>query len=131
MSEPCPSEFVDDGVSVARECGDGVTIAAILRSGLDDWILLDEVAWEAMLGDASETNRAATIRVLDRMFRDGLVVPGALGESGFEDWPGSPDQWLAQAHAELERLGWRPMGAGSWLRLTDLGERVARADQDE
>ncbi|MVA74944.1 hypothetical protein GC722_02710 [Auraticoccus sp. F435] len=101
-------------------------INALLQAGLDDWISLHDVVWEAMEGDDSDESRRRTIRLLGQLFDDGLAVPGDLGASGFEDWPGTPGTWLHRAWAELERLGWNPMGAGFWLRLTELGEREAR-----
>lgn len=106
---------------------DGTVIRQLLDAGLDDWVPLHDVTWGAMHGDASEKSKATALRILGQLFDDRLFVPGDLGESGFEDWPGSSDEWIERARAELERLDWSPMGAGFWLRLTDLGERTARA----
>lgn len=39
------------------------------------------------------------------------MVPGDLGETGFEDWPGDPSDWKPRAVGELERFDWQPMGA--------------------
>ena len=105
---------------------DEQVVSALLVAGIEDWIALDDVTWEAMKGNASDENKGRTIRVLEQLFRAGLTVPGDLGESGFEDWVGSPDEWLGRACAELKRLGWSPMGAGFWLRITSLGEQAAR-----
>jgi hypothetical protein len=105
---------------------DDAMISALLEVGLDDWISLDEVIIEAMRDEESEKTKLVTIRLLERLFRGGLAVPGDLGESGFEDWPGAPDEWLARSLVELQRFEWRPMGAGFWLRLTDLGDIEAR-----
>lgn len=53
---------------------------------------------------------------------DGVIAE--LLESGFEDWSKSTE-WLARSENELDRLQWRPMGDGFWLRLTTHGEQVA------
>jgi hypothetical protein len=94
-------------------------IRALLTAGLHDWVMLDEVTWEVMEGDLSEENQAKTVAVLDRLYGEGMMVPGNLTSLGFEDWPGGPADWLLRSKRELERLGWNPMGAGFYLRLTE------------
>ncbi|MFC8730865.1 hypothetical protein ACFT5B_00205 [Luteimicrobium sp. NPDC057192] len=105
---------------------DDAAIRALLWAGLDDWISLDEVTWEGAHGDLSAAGRAAVRRLLDHVYREGLLVPGDLGESGFEDWTGSATRWLERSLKELDRFNWKPMGAGFWLRLSDEGEAPAR-----
>lgn len=101
-------------------------IDVLLTAGLDDWVMLDEVTWEVMEGDLSEENRARTVKVLSHLFDEGLMVPGGLTTQGFEDWAGTPAEWLIRSRHELDRLGWKPMGAGFYLRLTDRGAAQAR-----
>lgn len=105
---------------------DEQVISALLVAGMEDWIALDDVTWEAMKGNASDESKGRTIRILEHLFRAGLAVPGDLAEAGFEDWVGSPDEWVRRARAELERLSWSPRGAGFWLRITSVGEKAAR-----
>lgn len=97
----------------------------LLQLGLDDWVSADEVIWTAAGGDFSVDGQAKVLEVLDDLYRNGLMVPGQLGESGFEDWPDVEDEYLARSEAELERHEWRPMGAGFWLRLTKRGAAQA------
>lgn len=100
-------------------------ILAILDSGTDDWVMLHEVLWYTTHDERSPTAKSAVAHVLQRLFEEALMVPGDLGETGFEDWDGTPSTWLKNALAQLDQFGWKPMGAGFWLRLTDHGERVA------
>jgi hypothetical protein len=104
---------------------DDNAIEEILIAGIYDWVMLDEVTWEVMHGDLSGENRERTLRVLGRLFREGLMVPGDLHPSGFGDWQGSAAAWLVLSGEELERRGWKPMGAGFYLRLTEFRGRVA------
>ncbi|MFI9486540.1 hypothetical protein ACIG47_09135 [Promicromonospora sp. NPDC052451] len=106
-------------------------INALLSAGLRDWVMLDEVTWEVMEGDLSAENQAKTLAVLGRLYADGLMVPGDLTARGFEDWVGGPAEWLIRSERELVLFGWKPMGAGFYLRLTELGKRRAREAQDE
>ena len=102
-------------------------IDVLLVAGLYDWVMLDEVTWEVMEGDLSGENQARTIRVLGHLFDEGLMVPGDLTARGFEDWTGEPAVWLIRSRSELDRHGWKPMGAGFYLRLTERG--AARAQE--
>ncbi len=98
----------------------------LLQLGSDDWVSADEVIWTAAGGDISATGQALVFEVLEDLYRNGLMVPGQLGESGFEDWTVPKDEYLARSKAELERHAWRPMGAGFWLRLTERGAAQVR-----
>ncbi|CAM5789653.1 hypothetical protein [Cellulomonas persica] len=101
-------------------------ISELLEIGLDDWVLLDHVVWLSTHGAIDPGTKRIVLEVLESLYSDGLMVPGDLGASGFEDWGPPSDGWVTRSEAELDRLGWRPMGAGFWLRLTTKGERVAR-----
>lgn len=101
-------------------------IGELLASGLTDWVSLHDVVWFCAEGTITDRSKARILRVLDRLYADGLVVPGDLGATGFEDWLTSPDGWVERSADELEQLGWQPMGAGFWLRLTPVGKQVAR-----
>lgn len=116
----------DPFVRWLRWGSDDAALDALLDAGLDDWASLDEVIWEVTHGDLSAESRARVLGMLDRIYSEGLVVPGDLGGTGFEDWPGSPDEWLERSREELEQLDWKPMGGGFWLRLTERGEAKAR-----
>ena len=93
----------------------------LLESGVDDWVSLDEAAWIVTQGEFTPDSRELTLRALADVFQELLMVPGDLGEAGFEDWLGTPEDWVARSQGELARVAWPPMGAGFWLRLTDRG----------
>ena len=101
-------------------------ISELLDIGLDDWVMLDHVVWLSTHGTINRATKRAVLDVLKSLYSDGLMVPGDLGASGFEDWGPPLEGWVTRSEAELDRLDWRPMGAGFWLRLTTKGERVAR-----
>lgn len=97
----------------------------LLIAGISDWVMLDEVTWAVMEGNLSEENRLATVHVLELLYSAGLMVPGDLSEGRFVDWIGAPAEWVDRSQRELERLQWKPMGAGFYLRLTDMGDMEA------
>lgn len=99
----------------------------LLHRGLDDWVSLHDVVWYGTHGHIDPASQALVMSVLRRLFTDDLMIPGDLGEAGFEDWPGSTESWLDRAHLQLEELGWAPMGDGLWLRLTNRGQQQATA----
>jgi len=94
-------------------------IEALLRDGLSDWLTLDDVVWAATQGDLTPESKERVRSVLEALYSGDLAVPGDLGSTGFEDWSGDDVEWLARSLVELEKLQWRPMGAGFWIRLTD------------
>lgn len=99
----------------------------LLEAGLDDWVSLHDAVHIGSQGQPSDAAKATVLSLLGQVYRDGLLVPGELGDSGFEDWPGEPDDWLVRSRQVLDNLGWRPMGAGFWLRLTDRGQERLKA----
>ena len=100
----------------------------LLQAGVEDWVSLDEAAWIVTEGDFSPTTKKLALDAFADLYRDTLMVPGDLGESGFEDWHGTSDDWITRSWAELQRLSWLPKGSGFWLRLTDRG-RTRLADR--
>lgn len=105
---------------------DDDAVLELLRGGLGDWVMLHDVVWVSTRDSLTVETKAKTVRVLRRLYEEGLMVPGELGHTGFEDWPGSADDWMLRSQAQLERLDWKPMGEGLWLRLTEHGQRVAQ-----
>lgn len=100
-------------------------VAALLAAGRYDWVMLTEVLWEATHDERTPEAKDTLCRVLQRLFEEDLMVPGDLGETGFEVWNGTAADWLRKALAEIDRFGWKPMGDGFWLNLTKHGEHVA------
>lgn len=102
-------------------------VGDLLNRGLVDWVSLHDVVWYGTHGHIDAASQAMVVSVLRRLFTDDLMVPGDLGEAGFEDWSGGREDWLDRAHTQLEDLGWAPMGDGLWLRLTNRGQERAEA----
>lgn len=108
------------------------TVERILVMGRFDWVSSHDLVvvgsdFEYPVGPGG---RARTLRVLERLLQDGLMVPGDLGDAGFADWPGSAGAWADRARTELDRLSWSPMGDGFWLRLTEWGVQVAERSEE-
>ncbi|MEZ2373270.1 hypothetical protein [Arthrobacter sp. RCC_34] len=101
-------------------------IRSLLISGLDDWVLLQEVIWYSTFEEITEESKRLTLRVLRRLFEEGLMVPGDLAEGGFVDWTDEPEGWLDRAERELEALNWSPRTDGFWLRTTEKGDELAK-----
>jgi len=91
-------------------------VSELLARAEVDWVSLHDVVWYSTEGDRSATAKQRTLDVLSHLFAKDLMVPGDLGKTGFEDWSGSLDAWNNRAIADLERLDWKPMGDGFWLR---------------
>jgi hypothetical protein len=99
----------------------------LLHRGLVDWVTLHDVVWYGTRGHIDAASQALVMRVLRLLFSDNLMVPGDLREAGFQDWSGNKEDWLERARAQLDDLGWAPMGDGLWLRLTGRGRERAEA----
>jgi len=97
-----------------------------LVAGLVDWVSLHDVVWLCTRGVIKPETKRIVLDVLRTLYSDDLMVPGNLGESGFEDWDLPSDGWVLRSEIELDRLGWSPMGDGFWLRLAPNGEQMAR-----
>ncbi|MFJ3958065.1 hypothetical protein [Arthrobacter sp. NPDC090010] len=106
-----------------------VAIKRLLDDGLSDWITLHRVVWRVTRGSRTDEAKRLTLEVLRELFEQGWMVPGDLGESGFEDWTLPIGDWLVRAEQQLESLGWNPMGDGLWLRLTEAGDAIAEANR--
>lgn len=109
------------------------SLERVLLRGTDDWVSNQEIIWEASEGEfpVTEKGKAQILHVLSRLYEENLMIPGDLGgPTGFQDWPGTPSDWLHRSRVELERLNWRSAGDGFWLRLTEVGERAASESRE-
>ncbi len=104
-------------------------VSELLEAGLVDWVSLHDVVWLCTGGVINPETKRAVLDVLGALYSDDLMVPGDLGESGFEDWDLPLEGWVHLSEMELDRLGWSPMGDGFWLRLTPNGEQIARQSE--
>ncbi len=74
--------------------------------------------------------REATIELIDRVMRAGLMVPGDLQDGVHITWDGDPDEWTARISREwiIEWGTKAPTpGAITWLNNTAAGDDIARA----
>jgi hypothetical protein len=104
-------------------------VAQLLEAGLADWVSLHDVVWFGTDGARDSEAKARVLDVLRQLFDDGLMIPGDLSEEGFETWSSPRTGWVSRAESDLDRLRWRPMGAGFWLRITELGLQAAGPKQ--
>ncbi|MFD4672879.1 hypothetical protein ACFWNN_24345 [Lentzea sp. NPDC058450] len=98
----------------------------MLIEGLTDWVLVDTAigyAHETVEDSGGDFKPVATA-VIEHLLLGGLMVPGDLGESGFEAWPGSPPELVDKVIRQCESFDWEPLGAACWLSNTEAGDRV-------
>ncbi|MFF1530368.1 hypothetical protein [Cellulomonas sp. NPDC058312] len=129
---PPETERVRELTDGPRVLDEARTVERIVVMGSFDWVSSHDLVvvgsdFEYPVGPGG---RARTLRVLERLLRDGLMVPGDLGDTGFADWPGSASEWTDRARTDLDRLSWSPMGDGFWLRLTERGVQVAERSEE-
>lgn len=102
-------------------------LGVIIVMGLIDWMPNQTLIYEGSGREhpVSDSGKSQVLRVAARLFDEGLMVPGELSADGFDDWPGTPEYWLARSRSEFERFQWHSTGDGFWLRLTERGTRQA------
>lgn len=54
---------------------DDSIIEALLVSGLDDWVMLHDLLWEATGGDTTAESKGTAERTLDRLFTEDSWSP--------------------------------------------------------
>lgn len=109
----------------------GDTTAILLTDAVDDWVPLHHLLWLVTTGDRTASAKAAVRDQLDTLFAQHLMVPGRIGDLGFEAWLPPSSAWLARALAELDEYDWEPLNEGLWLELTPLGRQRALGLMDE
>lgn len=103
----------------------------ILVEGLDDWVSVDSLIWEAKEAAGQSDFRSVFVEVLAAMFAREYVEAGRVGgPDGFVS-EGASRETLDRVVAECESLDWRPRGGGYWLANTERGTRHAREDGGE
>ena len=114
-----------------RECTTDTDdlVRAALDAGLDDWVMLHTVVW---LGRDTAAVAAANSpdvvgALVARLVTDGLMVPGEIGESGFEAWQVPADAAIQRVLEQCEALEWNPLTDGCWFANTPRGDELAQA----
>ena len=103
----------------------------VLTEGLDDWVLVDTligVAHEAVKGAGGDF-RPLAAGAIEYLIRNGLMVAGDIGNTGFEPWTDPPPAMARRVIEKCESFDWVPLGDACWLSNTDLGTQRARARQ--
>jgi len=102
----------------------------LLEDGLADWVSLQNVVWLCTGGTINPDTKQAVLDVLHLLYSEGLMVPGELGKTGFDDWAPPSGTWVIRSEIALDALEWQPMGDGFWLRLTPRGKTLARSQRE-
>ncbi|MDG3009014.1 hypothetical protein G4X40_02490 [Rhodococcus sp. D2-41] len=103
-------------------------VRSVLDEGVDDWVPIDSLIWEAREAAGDSDFRVLVADALRLMFAEGLVVAGHVGgPEGFLS-EGSSDGTLAQVIADCASMNWNPQGGGYWLANTDKGDRYVADD---
>lgn len=104
----------------------------VLVGGLDDWADCGWIMQSVRL--TGETDpvalREATLALMDRVMRTGLMVPGDIRDGVHITWDGNPDEWVSRISREwITEWGTNvpTPGAVTWLCNTAAGDEIARA----
>lgn len=95
--------------------------------GLDDWVQLHNVVWYCRLAEPEGDYRSLVRALVEELILGGLMVPGDLGETGFEPWTTAPEESVRRVMEQCETYGWNPQGDGAWFAITDAGKVLARS----
>jgi hypothetical protein len=112
---------------------DDRAIANLLVTGLDDWVLFDDVIYEARHTSPAEDPYTTALSLVAEMLEQGLVEVGEVSREpvGFVAWDIPDHEVLARIQASLDALAGAPLPfALCWLANTDEGDRRARAILD-
>lgn len=102
-------------------------VEEVIVEGLDDWVQLDDVVWFGRRADPHGDFRGLVRTLVEELLRPGLMVPGDVGDAGFEPWTTSPEESVRIVMEQCEALDWNPQGDGAWFANTDAGKVLARA----
>lgn len=104
-------------------------VAPALDEGLDDWVPVDTLIWNARQVVPRDSDRFAGFfaSVLDRLLREELMVVGEIGNTGFEPWPAATvADTVDRVVRDCQAVGWLPQGGLCWLASTPKGKQRAR-----
>lgn len=109
-------------------------IRAMVNRGRDDWVMAADVAWIARdvgRADAEDEVCAESVRLIEAVLRDGLMLIGDVTDGGFFPWEASTDQALRRIEAAWRELGRSPdLGEVCWLENTAKGDALALGRDD-
>ncbi|WP_409186232.1 hypothetical protein F9C11_19165 [Amycolatopsis sp. VS8301801F10] len=103
--------------------------APTLDEGLDDWVPVDSLIWNVSQVVPKDSDRFAGFfaAVLGYLLREGLMVVGEIGDTGFEPWAASSvEDTVERVVRDCQAVGWSPGLGLCWLSNTEEGDRRAR-----
>ncbi|OLZ47245.1 hypothetical protein [Amycolatopsis keratiniphila] len=103
-------------------------VAPTLDDGLDDWVPVDTLIWNAIQVVPKDSDRFAGFfaTVLDYLLREGLMIVGDIGDTGFEPWTSSIEDTVERVTRDCQAVDWAPQGSLCWLSNTPKGDQRAR-----
>ncbi|ATY13723.1 hypothetical protein CU254_27295 [Amycolatopsis sp. AA4] len=104
-------------------------VAPTLDEGLDDWVPVDSLIWNASQVVPKDSDRFAGFfaAVLGYLLREGLMVVGEIGDTGFEPWATlSVEDTVERVVRDCQAVSWSPKLGLCWLSNTPEGDRLAR-----
>lgn len=104
-----------------------VLVDEVIVEGLDDWVQLHDLVWHSRLAQPDGDYRSLVRALVEELIHQGLMVPGDLGETGFEPWTTAPEESVRRVMEQCETYGWNPQGDGAWFANTDAGKVLARS----
>ena len=103
-------------------------VAPTLDRALDDWVPVDTLIWNAIQVVPEDSDRFAGFfaTVLDYLLREGLMIVGDIGDTGFEPWTSSIEDTVERVIRDCQAVAWSPQGSLCWLSNTPEGDQRAR-----
>lgn len=102
-------------------------VEEVIVEGLDDWVQLHDVVWFSRRAEPHGDFRGLVRAVVEQLLQRGLMVPGDVGDAGFEQWSTSVEDSIRTVMEQCEALNWNPQGDGAWFANTDAGKVLARS----
>ncbi|MGW4399060.1 hypothetical protein ACWEHA_27565 [Amycolatopsis nivea] len=103
-------------------------VAETIEDGLDDWVPLDWLITNTarVVPEDSDRFTGFFASVLGYLLREGLMVVGEIGNTGFEPWPpAAVEDTVDRVVRDCQAVNWTPRLGLYWLANTPEGDRRA------
>ncbi|MGW7533294.1 hypothetical protein [Amycolatopsis sp. NPDC054798] len=104
-------------------------VAPTIEDGLDDWVPVDSLIWNASQVVPKDSDRFAGFfaSVLGYLLREGLMAAGEIGGTGFEPWTtSSVEDTVERVVRDCQAVDWFAGLGLCWLSNTPEGDRRAQ-----